>query len=145
MVSSGGGFYELFAHLGSTVRARLVRTAGMLRVYVYERCSTCRKALRWLEERAIAHEVRPIRETPPPPEELAAMLGHYDGERKRLLNTSSADYREAGLKDRLADMGNEELFALMQENGNLVRRPFVLGEDVGVVGFREAEWETKLA
>ena len=118
--------------------------AGMIRVYVYEKCSTCRKALKWLGDRGIDHEVVAIRETPPTEEELAAMLGHLGGALRKLFNTSGMDYRAQGLKDRLPGMAQEEAFALLRSNGMLVKRPFLIGGDLGLVGFREAQWQEAL-
>ncbi len=115
-----------------------------MRVYVYDKCSTCRKALDWLEQRGIEAEVRPIRKTPPTRKELEAMLGHHDGELRRLFNTSGMDYRAMGLKDRIPAMSKAEAFELLRGNGMLVKRPFLLGDGFGLVGFREKEWEAAL-
>ncbi|MDP0500799.1 MAG: arsenate reductase family protein [Verrucomicrobiota bacterium JB022] len=110
-------------------------------VYTYAKCSTCRNATKWLRENGIAFEERPIRETPPTPAELQKMLDVYQGDIRRLFNTSSADYREAGLKDRLDTWTPEEAFAVQQQNGNLVKRPFLLTADGrGIVGFKEDQW-----
>ncbi len=69
------------------------------------------------------------------------MLGYYNGELKRLFNTSGMDYRALGLKDRLPGMSEEEALELLTSNGNLVKRPFALGNGKGLVGFRPKEWE----
>ncbi len=113
----------------------------MLTVYGYQKCSTCRDALKWLTSRGIAHEVKAIRETPPTVAELKAMLEATGGEIRKIFNTSGMDYRAMGLKDRLPAMGEEEAFALLQGNGNLVKRPFVIGDGKALVGFKETEWE----
>ena len=115
--------------------------SGKVRIYTYKKCSTCRKALRWLDDAGIDYDVRAIRETPPSTAELKTMLERYDGAIKRLLNTSSKDYREARLKDRLGTMSDSQVFELLQENGNLVKRPFLVSDDFGLVGFREDEWQ----
>lgn len=117
--------------------------ATKVKVYLYAKCSTCRNALKWLDKNGIAYETKAIRETPPAVDELKAMLGYYNGEIKRLLNTSSQDYRDAKLKDRLPEMSEAQVFALLRKNGNLVKRPFVLGKDFGLVGFKEGEWGEK--
>jgi arsenate reductase len=62
----------------------------------------------------------------------------------RLFNSSSQDYRDAGLKDQLPNLSKAEAFARLQENGNLVKRPFLLGDDVALVGFKEVEWAARL-
>lgn len=115
-----------------------------MKIYTYAKCSTCRNALKWLDAKGVAYKNLPIRETPPSVAELKKMLKAYDGNIRRLLNTSSKDYRELGIKDRLDDMKPEQVFALMQENGNLVKRPFVIGEDTFITGFKSYEWEEKL-
>lgn len=116
----------------------------MLKFYEYDRCSTCRNARKWLDAKGIQYERLAIRETPPSPAELGAMLEAYDGQLKKLLNTSSADYRESGLKDELPKLSAEEVFARLEENGNLVKRPFLIGPGVQLVGFKEAEWDRRL-
>ena len=113
----------------------------MLRVYCYEKCSTCRKALKWLVEHDLGFELKAIRETPPTQDELAKMLAVYGGEIRRLFNTSSQDYRDAGLKDRLTSMSSNAAFDLLRGNGNLVKRPFVVGSDgTALVGFDPDRW-----
>lgn len=116
----------------------------MIRVYGYDRCSTCRKAVQWLEAKGIEFELKAIKETPPSKKELAEMLGHYGGELRRLFNTSGMDYREMGLKDRLPEMGRDEAFELLRGNGMLVKRPFLIGDGKGIVGFREQDWGSLL-
>lgn len=113
----------------------------MIRVYSYAKCSTCRKALQWLQSRGVEHEVLAIKETPPNDADLAAMLEAKGGELKKLFNTSGMDYRAAGLKDKLPTLSTEEAFALLQSNGMLVKRPFLVGDGRGLTGFREKEWE----
>ena len=112
-----------------------------LRVWAYQGCDTCRKARKFLAERKIAHELIAIREQPPGVPELRAMLGHVGGELRRLFNTSGGDYQALRMKDRLPAMSVDEALALLAANGNLVKRPFALGKDRGVVGFKLEEWE----
>lgn len=113
----------------------------MLTIYIYGNCSTCRDALRWLDARGISYETKAIRETPPSPAELKSMLAARGGDLRKLFNTSGMDYRELGLKDQLPKMREAEAFALMGGNGNLVKRPFALGDGKALVGFKPAEWE----
>lgn len=116
----------------------------MLRVYSYKGCDSCRKALKWLESRSISFTNIPIRETPPSKSELKRMLGYYDGALRRLFNVSGGDYRSMGLKETLPQMSDAEAIDLLASNGNLVKRPFALGEKNGVVGFKPEEWEVRL-
>jgi arsenate reductase len=110
-----------------------------LRVYTYEKCSTCRKAVSFLNERNIPHQVIPIRERPPTMAELRTMLDHV-GELRRLFNTSGLDYRAMKLSERLPAMSLDEALSLLAKNGNLVKRPFALTAKSGTVGFNEADW-----
>lgn len=112
-----------------------------LRVYAYEKCGTCRKALKFLASKKIAHEVIQIRAQPPTVPELHAMLAHVGGDVRKLFNTSGQDYRALDLKTRLPKLTVDEALALLAANGNLVKRPFALTAKAGVVGFREEEWE----
>ncbi len=112
-----------------------------LRIYAYKNCDTCRKALKWLDAHGLAHEVVPIREQPPTLAELKTMLGRV-GELRRLFNTSGQDYKAMNMKDRLPKLSEAEGLALLAENGNLVKRPFVIGNGTATVGFSEAEWDS---
>ena len=116
----------------------------MISVYAYKTCDTCRKALKWLGEKGIPHEVKAIRETPPTAQELMTAVRAYRGDLRVLFNTSGADYRSLGLKDKLPGMSTAEAVALLSENGNLVKRPFAVGEGVALAGFKEAEWKAAL-
>ena len=115
-----------------------------MKVYLYEKCGTCRKALKWLDERGIGYQAVPIRETPPSQTALKKMLKAKEGQRKKLFNTSSKDYRDPEVKDRLPNLTDDEAVALLASRGNLIKRPFVLGEGVTLVGFKEEEWEEAL-
>jgi arsenate reductase (glutaredoxin) len=124
---------------------RQIKIVLMLTVYAYKNCSTCRNALKWLAARGIPHEEKAIRETPPSVAELENALGSHGGDLRKLFNTSGLDYRSLDLKNRLPRMAEPEALALLHENGNLVKRPFVSGEHISLVGFKEAEWESALA
>jgi len=113
-------------------------------MYSYKGCDACRRAKKWLEERSIDFENIAIRETPPSRHELATMLKYYDGNLRRLFNVSGGDYRSLGLKDRISEISEKEAFDLLESNGNLVKRPFVLSAKGGVVGFKESEWVERL-
>ena len=109
-------------------------------VYTYKKCSTCRKATAWLDAQGIRYTELAIRETPPSKKELKQMLAAYDGNIKRLFNTSGMDYRALGIKDKLESMSDAQAIDLLHSNGNLVKRPFLLAENAALVGFKEAEW-----
>ncbi|MDD5302336.1 MAG: arsenate reductase family protein [Elusimicrobia bacterium] len=111
------------------------------RVYEYEKCSTCRQALKFLDARKIDYRRVPIVDQPPTLAELKAMLG-FVGDLKRLFNTSGVAYREMGLGAKLKTMSQDSALKLLAENGRLVKRPFVLLKDRGLLGFKEEEWKT---
>ncbi len=111
-----------------------------LKVYSYKNCGTCRRALKWLDAHRVAHSAIPIRERPPTKAELNKMLGYVDGDLKRLFNVSGGDYRALNLKKKLPKMSANEAIDLLNSNGNLVKRPFVISGDTGTVGFKEEVW-----
>lgn len=116
----------------------------MFTVYAYEKCDTCRKALKWLAAHGVAHQVKPIRETPPSIAELKSALAAHGGDLRRLFNTSGTDYRAMGIKDRLPGMSEAEALQLLSSHGNLVKRPFLIGNGVSLVGFQPEAWKDAL-
>lgn len=116
----------------------------MLKIYTLSNCSTCRDATKWLRARGVAFEERAIRETPPTRAELRTMLAGHDGQIRRLFNTSGMEYRAQKLAEKLPKMNEAEALELLAGNGSLVKRPFVIGDGVALVGFDEARWRVKL-
>ena len=115
-----------------------------LKVYTCEKCGSCRKAIKYLEARNIPHTQIPIREQPPTRAELKRVLAAYDGDIRRLFNTSGLEYRRLKLRDKLPKMTEVEAVSLLAGNGNLVKRPFVLSGSGGRAGFDEEEWKDLL-
>ena len=113
-------------------------------VLVYRKCSTCQKALKWLEENGVAFEERPIVEENPTYEELKAWYAKSGLPLKKFFNTSGLLYKELGLKDKLAQMSEDEQLQLLATNGMLVKRPLVVGKDYVLTGFKEKEWAEKV-
>ena len=111
-----------------------------MKVYSYKGCGTCRKALKFLDARKVRYTLVAIREQPPTKAELGKMLTVYGGDLRRLFNTSGVDYRAQNIKDKLKTMSREDALSLLAKNGNLVKRPFVLTEKGGIVGFDPAAW-----
>ena len=112
-----------------------------MKIYTYAKCDTCRKAVKWLQARTIVFTEIPIRAEAPTKAELRRMLAIYAGDLKRLFNTSGGDYRELKLGEKLPAMSEAEAIDLLASNGNLVKRPFLLTDKGGLVGFKETEWE----
>ena len=115
-----------------------------LKVYHYAHCSTCKKALKFLQAHSIDFSPVPIREKPPTKSELKDMLKAYDGDLRKLFNTSGMDYRELDMKNRLPSMSEKEAIELLATRGNLVKRPFAISKSVHLVGFKEDAWEQQL-
>jgi len=115
-----------------------------LKVYLYSKCGTCRKAKQFLQDRNIPFTEIPIREQPPSVRELEQMLSAYHGEVRKLFNTSGQDYRNGGYKEKLTQMDTQQALAELAANGNLIKRPFMISDKVQRVGFRQEEWEALL-
>lgn len=111
----------------------------------YPKCSTCKKAKKWLEEHGVEYVDRHIVEENPTAAELAAWHKTSGLPVRRFFNTSGMKYRELGIKAKLdAGMSDEECFDLLATDGMLVKRPLVVGEGFVLVGFKEPEWEAAL-
>lgn len=111
----------------------------------YPKCTTCQKARRWLDEHGIAYELRDIKAANPTHAELARWHRLSGLPLKRFFNTSGLLYKSLALKDKLPTMPEEEMLTLLATDGMLVKRPLLVGEDFVLVGFREGEWEARLA
>ncbi len=113
-------------------------------VLYYAKCTTCQKALKWLEEREIAYEGRPIKEENPTADELRDWYEKSGLPLKRFFNTSGLLYKEMSLKDKLPGMSEEEQLALLATDGMLVKRPLLVSEKGVHPGFKESAWESLL-
>ena len=113
-------------------------------VLAYRKCSTCLKALKWLEDNAIEFTERPIKEENPTYEELKEWYQMSGLPLKKFFNTSGLIYKEMQLKDKLPTMSEEEQLQLLATNGMLVKRPLVIGDGYVLTGFKEKEWEEKI-
>lgn len=113
-------------------------------VLCYSKCSTCKKALKWLDENGIKYDERPIKDENPTKEELTEWYKKSGLPLKRFFNTSGNIYKELKLKDKLKDMSEEEQLELLSTDGMLVKRPIVVAEDVVLTGFKEEEWKVLL-
>lgn len=107
----------------------------------YPKCSTCKKARKFLEEKGVAFEDRDIKEQNPTVEELKEWIAKSGLPVKKFFNTSGMLYRQMELKDKLPNMSEQEMIELLATDGMLVKRPILVSEDKVLVGFRQAEWE----
>lgn len=113
-------------------------------VLCYAKCSTCQKALKWLEEQNIDYHVRPIKEENPGAEELRLWQKRSGLPLKKFFNTSGLKYKELNLKDRLPAMTEEEMLEVLASDGMLVKRPLLVTESTAIPGFREESWLSAL-
>ncbi|MDD2973205.1 MAG: arsenate reductase family protein [Lachnospiraceae bacterium] len=114
-----------------------------LTVYCYPKCSTCKKALDYLNEKGITYDLHDIKTQNPTAEQLREWHTMSKLPLKKFFNTSGMIYKEQGLKEKLPSMSQEEQYALLGTDGMLVKRPLVIGADFVLTGFRKAEWDAK--
>ena len=115
-----------------------------MKVLVYRKCSTCMKALKWLDEHNISYEERAIKEENPTYEELKEWYTKSGLPLKKFFNTSGMLYKEMQLKDKLPQMSEEEQYALLATDGMLVKRPVLVGDGFVLTGFKESTWAEAL-
>ena len=114
-----------------------------MKIYCYPKCTTCKKALKWLDEQGKAYEEIDIKENNPSKEDLKAAYEKSGLPLKRFFNTSGLKYKELKLKDRLASMSEDEQLELLASDGMLVKRPLVIDGETVLTGFKEAEWQER--
>lgn len=107
----------------------------------YQKCTTCKKAQAWLDKNEIEYTLRDIKENNPSYEELKGWYKKSGILLKKFFNTSGLIYRSMNLKDKLAEMSEEEQLKLLSTDGMLVKRPILLKDGKVVIGFKEADWE----
>nr|WP_242873549.1 arsenate reductase family protein [Eubacterium barkeri] len=110
----------------------------------YPRCSTCKKARKFLEDHGVTYTERHIVEDPLTKEEILALMDRYGGAPKRFFNTSGMRYRELALKDIVPNMDTEDMAVWLATDGMLVKRPQLILRDKVCVGFKEQEWAEAL-
>ena len=116
----------------------------MVTVYCYSRCTTCKKALQWLDKNGIIYKLIDIKANHPDETTLRRYHALSSLPLKRFFNTSGIPYREMDLSKKLLSMSEDEQFALLATDGMLVKRPLLIGDTFVLTGFREAEWQEKL-
>lgn len=116
----------------------------MNKVYCYSKCTTCKKALKWLDDNKIAYDVIDIKGDHPDEETLRKLHAESGLPLKRFFNTSGMIYREMELSKKLPDMSEDEMFKLLASDGMLVKRPLLVTEKGVFPGFKEDNWKELL-
>ena len=112
----------------------------MIKVYCYSKCSTCKKALKWLDDKGVKYQLIDIKEEHPDEKTLRSLHKKSGLPLKRFFNTSGMLYRELELSKKLPDMSEDEQFKLLASDGMLVKRPLLITKDRVLTGFKEKEW-----
>ncbi|MBQ7264836.1 MAG: arsenate reductase family protein [Firmicutes bacterium] len=107
----------------------------------YPKCSTCKKAKKWLEDKGVGFTDRDIKGDNPTYEELKLWHERSGLPIKRFVNTSGLKYKELNLKEKLPTMSEDEIYRLLAQDGMLCKRPIVVTEKFVLTGFKEQEWE----
>lgn len=110
----------------------------------YPKCSTCKRAKKYLEEKNINFKDRNIITETPSKKELETWIKKYDIKLDKLYNTSGMKYRELNLKEKRQKMTEEEQLTLLSSDGMLIKRPILITEKALLTGFREQEWKKVL-
>lgn len=110
----------------------------------YPKCTTCKRAKKFLDENNISYENRHIVEANPTKEELSLWLKLSDMPIKKFFNTSGVVYRELGMKDKVNTLSEDELLDILSSNGMLVKRPLLILDDKVLIGFKEELWKENL-
>ena len=110
----------------------------------YPKCTTCKKAQAWLDSKGLTYEVRDIKTENPTEAEITVLYKKSGLPLKKFFNTSGLLYKSMQLKDKLADMTEEEQIKLLSTDGLLVKRPILVTENTVLVGFKEKDYEILL-
>ncbi|GKW47421.1 arsenate reductase family protein [Planococcus sp. NCCP-2050] len=113
----------------------------MITYYAYPKCTTCRKAKKWLEQNEVEFNEIHIAENPPSKEELRKIYESSGMELKKFFNTSGMIYRSLGLKDKLSSMSEDEQLELLASDGMLIKRPLAFDGQKTTLGFKEADYQ----
>ena len=109
-------------------------------VYWYPKCSTCKKAVQFLDDRKLSYQLKNIKEEIPSFEEIEGWVNKFSIPLKKLFNTTGLVYKELNLKEKLDTYTAEEQMRLLSSNGMLIKRPICVLENGFLIGFKEKEW-----
>lgn len=108
----------------------------------YPKCSTCKKAKKWLEDNKIEFTERNIVTETPTVEELTKWIRESKEEIKKWFNTSGLKYKELNLKEKLLTMTDTEKVELLASDGMLIKRPLLISDKGIFIGFKEEKWKS---
>lgn len=115
-----------------------------MKLYGYKKCSTVKKAKKWLQENNINFEEIDLVDTPPTKEEIKKIYEVSGQDLKKFFNTSGVKYRELGLKDVVKTASEDELLDLLASDGKLIKRPLLVNNEKVLIGFKENEYKENL-
>lgn len=116
----------------------------MVKVYCYSRCTTCKKALKWLDDNKVEYKLIDIKEDHPDEKTLRQLHKKSGLSLKKFFNTSGQLYRDMELSKKLKDMSEDEMFKLLSSDGMLVKRPLLITGNKVLTGFKEEDWKNAL-
>ena len=116
----------------------------MTKVYCYSKCSTCKKALKWLDDNKIGYQLIDIKEDHPDEKTLRQLHKKSGLPLRRFFNTSGQLYREMELSKKLPDMSEDEMYKMLASDGMLVKRPLLVADNAVLTGFKETDWKAVL-
>jgi arsenate reductase len=122
----------------------MIGDTKMLKFICYPKCTTCQKAQKWLNDNKIEYELRDIKLNNPTLDEIAAWYKQSDLPLKKFFNTSGLLYKSLDLKNKLPDMTEDEILALLASDGMLVKRPLLVADGFVLIGFKEDQWSATL-
>jgi len=125
-------------------RLRNINGGTMTKIYCYDRCTTCKRALAWCDSNGVKYEKIDIKGDHPDEATLRELYKKSGLSLKKFFNTSGMLYREQNLSQKLPGMSEDEQFKLLASDGMLVKRPMVIADDFILVGFKEFEWREKI-
>ncbi len=115
-----------------------------MKVYYYPTCNTCKKAMKWLDEKGIPYSKKHIVDSNLTYKEVEEIYKKSKLDVQKLFNTSGLVYRELNLKDKLKEMDLQQKLELLASNGMLLKRPLLVQETAVIVGFNKDLYEEKL-
>ena len=116
----------------------------IIKVYEHSNCGFCKQALKFLANNRYAVDRIDLFKTPPTVAEIKRMIQIQGGDFKRLFNTIGTYFQQSGLDQKLTDMSEGQAIKLLTSDGRLVKRPFVIWDEGGLVGFHEPTWKKVL-